>query len=138
MSRVLRLVLMAVPSILQYRLQKDQQMLKEAVDVLLIRSKFSTPTFFGVWLPSSGSHECLINYSSNLKLESSGSIPLCIDEITLHDPRHIVERIPSQHAKLRISTYIITSKSTRCKGHDNPSSINLILHISYSNSQFCE
>jgi hypothetical protein len=27
-----------------------------------------------------------------------------------------VERIPSQHAKLRISTYIITSKSTRCMG----------------------
>jgi hypothetical protein len=58
--------------------------------------------------------------------------------ITLHDPRHIVERIPSQHAKLRISTYIITSKSTHCKGHYNPSSINLILRISYSNSQSYE
>jgi hypothetical protein len=29
-----------------YRLQKDQQILKEVVDVLLIPSKFSTPTFF--------------------------------------------------------------------------------------------
>jgi hypothetical protein len=39
---------MVEPSILQYRLKKDQQMLKEAVDVLLIRSKFSTPTYFGI------------------------------------------------------------------------------------------
>jgi hypothetical protein len=41
-------------------------MLKEVVDVLLIRSKFSTPTCFGMWLPSSGSRECLISYSSNV------------------------------------------------------------------------
>jgi hypothetical protein len=34
-------------------LQKDQQMLKEVVDVLLILSKFTTPTCFGIWLPSS-------------------------------------------------------------------------------------
>jgi hypothetical protein len=47
-------------------LQKDQQMLKEVVDVLLIRSKFSTPTCFGKWLPSSGGRECLIGYSNNL------------------------------------------------------------------------
>jgi hypothetical protein len=47
-------------------LQKDQQMLKELVDVLLIRSKFSTPTCFGIWLPSSGGRECLISYSSNV------------------------------------------------------------------------
>jgi hypothetical protein len=33
-------ILMVEPSILQYRLQKDQQMLKEVVDFLLIRSKF--------------------------------------------------------------------------------------------------
>jgi hypothetical protein len=33
-------VLMVEPSILQYRLQKDQQLLKEVVDFLLIRSKF--------------------------------------------------------------------------------------------------
>jgi hypothetical protein len=46
--------LMFEPSILQYRLQKDQQMLKEVVDVLLIRSKFSTLTYFGICLPSSG------------------------------------------------------------------------------------
>jgi hypothetical protein len=32
--------LMVEPSILQYRLQKDQQMLKEVVNYLLIRSKF--------------------------------------------------------------------------------------------------
>jgi hypothetical protein len=69
-------------------------------------------------------------------LESFGSIPLCID--TIRDPLHIVGRIPSQHAKLRISMYIITSKSTRYKGHDNPSTVNLILRISYSNSQFYE
>jgi hypothetical protein len=31
---------------------------------LLIRSKFSTPTCFGVWLPFSGGRECLISYSS--------------------------------------------------------------------------
>jgi hypothetical protein len=35
--------LMFEPSILQYRLQKDQQMLKEVVDVLLIRSNFFLP-----------------------------------------------------------------------------------------------
>jgi hypothetical protein len=29
-------------------LQKDQKMLKEVVDVLLIYSKFSTPTCFGI------------------------------------------------------------------------------------------
>jgi hypothetical protein len=33
---------------------KHQQMLKEVVDFLLTRSKFSTPTCFGIWLPSSG------------------------------------------------------------------------------------
>jgi hypothetical protein len=43
-----------------------QQMLKEVVDVLLIRSKFPTPTCFGIWLPSLGGRECLINYSSNV------------------------------------------------------------------------
>jgi hypothetical protein len=57
---------MVEPSILQYRLQKDQQMIKEMVDVLLIRSKFSTPTCFGIWLPFSGGRECLISYSSNV------------------------------------------------------------------------
>jgi hypothetical protein len=40
-------------------------MLKEVVDVLLIRSKFSNPTCFGIWLSSSGGNECLISYSSN-------------------------------------------------------------------------
>jgi hypothetical protein len=45
------IILMVEPSILQYRLQKDQQMLKEVVDVLLTRSKFFTPTYFGIWLP---------------------------------------------------------------------------------------
>jgi hypothetical protein len=33
-------------------------MLKEVVDLLLIRSKFST------WLPSAGGRECLISYPS--------------------------------------------------------------------------
>jgi hypothetical protein len=64
---------MVEPSILQYRLQKDQQMLKEVVDVLLMRSKFSTPTCFGVWLPSSGCRECLIKYSSNVRRPSKTS-----------------------------------------------------------------
>jgi hypothetical protein len=41
-------------------------LLKEVVDVLLVRSKFSTPTCFGIWLPSSGGRECLISYSSNV------------------------------------------------------------------------
>jgi hypothetical protein len=41
-------------------------MLKEVVDFLLIRSKFSTPTCFGIWLPSSGGRECLISYSINV------------------------------------------------------------------------
>jgi hypothetical protein len=68
----------------------------------------------------------------------SGTISTHNVAITLQDSRHIVERIPSQHAKLRISTYIITSKATRCVGHYNPSSINLILRISYSNIEFYE
>jgi hypothetical protein len=33
---------------------------------LLIRSKFSTPTCFGICLPSAGGRECLISYSSNV------------------------------------------------------------------------
>jgi hypothetical protein len=48
------------PSVSWYRLQKDQQMLKEVVDFLLICSKFSTPTCFGIFSPSSGGRECLI------------------------------------------------------------------------------
>jgi hypothetical protein len=36
------------------------------VDVLLIRSKFSTTTCFGIWLPSSEGRECLISYSSHV------------------------------------------------------------------------
>jgi hypothetical protein len=47
-------------------LQKDQQMLKEVVDVLLIVPNFSTPTCFGIWLPSLGVRECLTSYSSNV------------------------------------------------------------------------
>jgi hypothetical protein len=38
---------MVEPSILQYRLQKDQQMLNELVDVLLIRSKFLDVSEYG-------------------------------------------------------------------------------------------
>jgi hypothetical protein len=41
-------------------------MLKEAVDVLLIRSKFSTLTCLGVWLSSSWGRECLVSYPSNV------------------------------------------------------------------------
>jgi hypothetical protein len=38
----------------------------DRVNVLLIRSKFSTPTCFCIWLPSSEDRECLISYSSNV------------------------------------------------------------------------
>jgi hypothetical protein len=65
-TNIIQIILKVGPTILQYSLQKDQQMLKKAVDVLLIHSKFSTPTCFGIWLPSSGGRQCLISYSSNV------------------------------------------------------------------------
>jgi hypothetical protein len=37
-----------------------------SIGFLLIRSKFSTPTCFGKWLPSSRGRERLISYSSNV------------------------------------------------------------------------
>jgi hypothetical protein len=36
------------------------------VNFLLIRTKFSTSTCFGIWLPSSGGREFLISYLSNV------------------------------------------------------------------------
>jgi hypothetical protein len=41
-------------------------MFKRVVDCLLIRSKFSTLTCFGTWLPSSGGREYLISYPSKV------------------------------------------------------------------------
>jgi hypothetical protein len=41
-------------------------MLKEVVDFLITSSKFSTPTCFGTWLPSSGGRVCLINHPSKV------------------------------------------------------------------------
>jgi hypothetical protein len=47
-------------------------MLCEVVDffILLIRSN-STPTCFGIWLPSSGGRECLISYPSGVLCNGS-------------------------------------------------------------------
>jgi hypothetical protein len=63
-------------------LQKDQQMLREVVDVLLMRSKYFTTTCFGIWLPSAGGRECLISYSSNFQA-------LTTPEDGNHMPKHV-------------------------------------------------
>jgi hypothetical protein len=41
-------------------------MVKEAVDFYQYVPNLSTPTCFGIWLPSSGGRKCLISYSSNV------------------------------------------------------------------------
>jgi hypothetical protein len=96
------IILMVEPSILQYRLQKDQQMLKEVVDFLLIRSKFSTPACFGISLPSSGGCVCLISYSSNVLCY--GRVRIMTRPVWPVVVEHCFSNISGTHNPLRMAT----------------------------------
>jgi hypothetical protein len=58
---------------------------------LLIRSKFSTPIFFGIWLPSSGGRECLISHTAHNTEHCFSSLLGTHDpfEDGNHMPKHI-------------------------------------------------
>jgi hypothetical protein len=58
---------------------------------LLIRSKFFTPTCFGIWLPSSGGREWMISYSKNclcygrVRTMTRPVCPVVVECVKFHD-----------------------------------------------------
>jgi hypothetical protein len=84
------------------------------VDFLLIRSKFSTLTCFGTWLPSSGGRECLIRCPG--KVLCCGRVRVMIrprPEDGTHMPKHVkVENLERINKK---STTSLSIRWSYCK-----------------------